>query len=411
MAEYIPNQSNSLSRAMRDEYGRLLSGVSGMVTSSIAEPIAGLNALVHGNPELVQQTRDRLTFGNPANLIPNNLSLPEWAQTGIGYFNESADRLGEISPVAGAALKTAPAFVGAFAAPQSRAAFANVTDDIGRYAAQNAGRQLPRAVQQGGYIGGVKSKTANIQKLEIAQQLREQGVDRDTIFRETDWYKDGDGHWKYEGDDSKSLMDKAGLQEMMDYGRRKQNKIMQHDDLYNAYPDAGDISTGGIAEGGAKGTHWSDFEGNGEVIGLDPRMVRESLSRKKIAASALDDTKSVNMHEVQHGIQDREGFSSGGNPEMFADDLDALVELNKMSYADMDDFQKEMFADLKNRLGKAKTPFEAYQRLGGEAEARNVQARLNMSMDERRAKPPWMTLDVPESELIYRGQVANGLMR
>lgn len=132
MAEYIPNQSNSLSRVMRDEYGRLLSGVSGMVTSSVAEPIAGLNALVHGNPELVQQTRDRLTFGNPANLIPNNLSLPKWAQTGIGYFNESADRLGEISPFAGAALKTAPAFVGAFAAPQSRAAFANVTDDIGR---------------------------------------------------------------------------------------------------------------------------------------------------------------------------------------------------------------------------------------------------------------------------------------
>jgi len=48
------------------------------------------------------------------------------------------------------------------------------------------------------------------------------------------------------------------------------------------------------------------------------------------------------------------------------------------------------------------SPFEQYQRLAGEAEARNVQSRLNMNIDERRSKPPWQTLDVPESELIVR---------
>lgn len=46
--------------------------------------------------------------------------------------------------------------------------------------------------------------------------------------------------------------------------------------------------------------------------------------------------------------------------------------------------------------------FQMYKRLTGEAEARNVQTRLPMSMQERIAKPPWQTLDVPENELINK---------
>ena len=53
----------------------------------------------------------------------------------------------------------------------------------------------------------------------------------------------------------------------------------------------------------------------------------------------------------------------------------------------------------------AQTPdmrYKIYKRLAGEAEARNVQTRKDMTMDQRRAKPPWKTLDVPEDELIFR---------
>ena len=39
-----------------------------------------------------------------------------------------------------------------------------------------------------------------------------------------------------------------------------------------------------------------------------------------------------------------------------------------------------------------------YRALAGEAEARNVQTRLNMTDAERRATPPWETVDVPESQ-------------
>jgi len=46
--------------------------------------------------------------------------------------------------------------------------------------------------------------------------------------------------------------------------------------------------------------------------------------------------------------------------------------------------------------------FDKYKRLAGEAEARNVQTRLDYDMNERIANPPWSTLDVPENELILR---------
>jgi len=150
MAEYIPDQSASLGRSLRDEYLRQLSGYAGLASSSIAEPIAGLNALFHADPDLVDKTRSRLTVGNPANVVPNNLTMPEWARTGIGYFNESADRLGAISPVAGAALKTAPAFVGAMLPSASRKAFSSVGGDIGNALANPSLRSGANAQQ--GYI-------------------------------------------------------------------------------------------------------------------------------------------------------------------------------------------------------------------------------------------------------------------
>jgi hypothetical protein len=55
-------------------------------------------------------------------------------------------------------------------------------------------------------------------------------------------------------------------------------------------------------------------------------------------------------------------------------------------------------------------PYEQYKRLAGEVEARNVQARMNMTPAERRAKAPWLTEDVPRSQQIVRGVTAGSLL-
>lgn len=78
-----------------------------------------------------------------------------------------------------------------------------------------------------------------------------------------------------------------------------------------------------------------------------------------------DDKRSTVLHELQHAIQDREGFAKGGS-------------------------------------GKE----ENYRRLAGEAEARATQARMNMTPAERRATFPYDSYDVPVDQLIVRGLLA-----
>jgi Mlc titration factor MtfA (ptsG expression regulator) len=112
--------------------------------------------------------------------------------------------------------------------------------------------------------------------------------------------------------------------------------------------------------------------------------------------------KSLALHELQHAIQQREGFAKGGGINEFTSDMDALAKLNNMSYSEMDDFQKAMYLDLRKKYKSAKTPEQAYNNLAGEAEARAVQSRMNMTPAQRRATFPEESYDVPMNELIVR---------
>lgn len=69
-----------------------------------------------------------------------------------------------------------------------------------------------------------------------------------------------------------------------------------------------------------------------------------------------------------------------------------------------DDAREHSALDRKFKQSKQQSDREVYQHLAGEAEARNVEKRLNMSMDERINTPPWQTLDVDENKLIVHGK-------
>ena len=83
--------------------------------------------------------------------------------------------------------------------------------------------------------------------------------------------------------------------------------------------------------------------------------------------------RSTALHELQHAVQQREGFETGGMP-------------------------KEFGRGFKNRpvdpkTGKQLTPFQTYQNLVGETEARLVQDRRNMNLGQRRFVPPYSQVD------------------
>lgn len=79
------------------------------------------------------------------------------------------------------------------------------------------------------------------------------------------------------------------------------------------------------------------------------------------------------MHEVQHAIQDVEGFAGGGN-------LSSLQN---------------------NREATAKEAYDYYRKIAGEVEARNVSTRLNMSAEERLNTLLSETEDVAREDQIF----------
>ena len=117
-----------------------------------------------------------------------------------------------------------------------------------------------------------------------------------------------------------------------------------------------------------------------------------------------DEKKSIILHEVQHIIQEIEGFAKGGSPEQFKlkgsekvydsfitkaeaerkPKLNALIDRLKNKDITKEEFKKlydEMpetkeVSKWKEIIANAKDPMSAYERLAGEQEARAVQAAL-----------------------------------
>ena len=168
-------------------------------------------------------------------------------------------------------------------------------------------------------FAGEKAITANVGKLDQAKAMLENGADEVEIWQKTGWFKDKDGAWKFEIGDSK-----ARLNPNFKSGGRL-GELLEHEELFKAYPELKDIKIKKISDEG------------GEKLGYyDP-------NKKEIAINNIGD-KSTLMHEVQHAIQEIEGFAKGSGAKG-----------------------------------------ENYRLSHGEAEARNVQNRLNLG-DKFRAK-------------------------
>lgn len=211
---------------------------------------------------------------------------------------------------------------------------------------------LAKFAPLGAMFLGAKAKTAMPDVLEYAQAMEKAGKSADEIWQTTGklgqpWFKGADGKWRFEIDDSKSYADLAEARTdgfSVGDGWPLDN-LFGHNDFYKAYPEIG--STEVVA--GERGSQFGVSRSG--KIGI-PINADDALARSKL------------LHEGQHLIQRNEGFPRGGNPE--------------------------------------KIGWDSYKRMSGEVEARNVQKRMNMSMDERIALPPWTTQDVPTEQQIVR---------
>lgn len=280
-------------------------------------------------------------------------------------------------------------------------------------------------------FAGEKALNANANKLSKAKAMLEKGEDEVGIWQKTGWFKDKDGAWKFEIDDSPAKIKNQNADKLGD--------LLEHKELFKAYPELKDIKIKKI------------IDEKVEKLGYyDP-------NKKEIAINNIGD-KSTLMHEVQRAIQDIEGFARGGEYDIvwnaavrtiekkYESELDKLEKIANEAWKKEEPLQKayiELFdKGLKDspkaqRLLKEREPYfkkgreannkirnikwaiedeknaitdkdmyEAYQKIHGEVEARNVQNRLNLNKKDR--VYPHETFDVnPNDTFVSREDGVN----
>lgn len=309
--------------------------------------------------------------------------------------------------------------------------------------AATGGMPMPRPVGSLGMFGGVRARTANMESLARAQQMYDQGFPQADVMQNTGWFKGQDGQWRFEIPDNTSTVDhtQAALGGAPDRAAPLPN-VLKHSALYEAYPDLANINVAARLDAGGMEGHYAL-----------PRTVGNRLL-EGIGAQAptRNDLRSVLLHEVQHAIQQREGFSSGASPEMFQQQGDADLALKAISWRNeiaakkaqnpnlsdrqleqqvIDDYvemgapdwipppearqvaldydtnpteQLQQVVDLYFPGGRVSpdTPRNMYERSAGEVEARNVQSRMNLTPEQRKMRVPWETQDTPYEIQILR---------
>jgi hypothetical protein len=286
-----------------------------------------------------------------------------------------------------------------------------------------------------GIMAGVGAKTADMAALSKAQKLSDAGADPAVIWQQTGWGKGPDGKWRFEIDDSGSAL-KLGyagsdnMRESLIDAYKKTGSLQRlpdvlgHKSATNAYPDLNSIHV---------------VPGKGGGAGFFPEENRLSLG--EIGAG---NAREAMLHEMQHAVQDAEGFAKGGSPEQF--NLRSLypgMRMDPASYlhqesmklsAQMNPVRDKLLEqyragaltasqvrdgmsaeakriglkDVQDTLWAARNPEQAYSSLAGEAEARLVQNRMNMSPAERSAQFPWEpsyfreASGVPIESLLFR---------
>jgi len=271
-----------------------------------------------------------------------------------------------------------------------------------------------------GTFAGVGAKTANLAQLGVAKKLKQAGVPDQEIHAQTGWtFGFADGKPRFEIDDSGASIKNPYPSKGQSFGdvlksdyatrggeARTINDLLSHQKLQDDYADEMKLKLVSQAGGGGS------FSGKGGNIALGNDL-------------PMYDAKSTTLHELQHAIQQREGFARGGNPAQMEREQEA-------AYATIQDLNKNMSqvftmmeeAKAAGDIGRVKylkdqydslmgtrqelipaaqaDAYEAYKSLAGEAEARLTQARMNMTGAERAASYPPSMFDVPVKDQIVR---------
>lgn len=286
---------------------------------------------------------------------------------------------------------------------------------------------------------------APLQSLDLAKRLIAEGASPEEAYRgsasdgATGWFQGADGRWRFEVSDKDATINPENFERLRAGNPVRPSELLSHPRLFEMYPNLNKINLGVVPQSEYDQGLMGSFNNRTNTLSLPPD---------------LKQAQSTMLHELQHGIQNSENFGTGGGSTAIKEALKSEILLEQMrasrramemrkqvmdrmfdtNYADPEqlskfrEFQaeserqiaseqgripalKQRFEELNptGRWGSLKD-YELYRRLAGETEARNVQNRMQMDLDERRASFPGTTQEYPNEEqyIRMRGERADG---
>ena len=274
-----------------------------------------------------------------------------------------------------------------------------------------------------GMFGGRLAATADREALARAEGMAARGAPREEIWRDTGWFQGRDGRWRFEIDDSNASLSNAATASAEYTGASRQGTIdpdlppglnpdytppafigdlstgLHHPNLYAAYP-LERTSPFAMRRG-----ETTDNSAVYPMYGAD----RSVVNQYWIEGPNDVARRNVTLHEVQHGLQKREGFSP--SRPIGREESHLMVERSRLINQQLEaerprtiwerlfgprrppHVPESLIDNLTRRIEQ--TGRVEYRNQLAEVEARNVEARSHLDPAGRRRIPPWETEDVP----------------
>ena len=222
--------------------------------------------------------------------------------------------------------------------------------------------------------------------LDTAKEMESANKSAEDIFIATGWEKGADNKWKYDLQE--------GVVEFKNKKNGKASEVVNYPELFKAYPKAKNIDIVFMNS--------DKFDG----------MYLPSKNRIMLSNNLSDsELKSTLLHEVQHFIQNEEGFAVGGTAQTIKDLYNARIKYEKNFSVKkvLNNIKNSLFKpnpesvkeDL-NKLSKlvSKSDEELYKSIAGEVEAFNVEKRAKMTSEQRKSSPISKTAEVPVGDQL-----------
>ena len=267
----------------------------------------------------------------------------------------------------------------------------------------------PRGLEGPRYMfAGTQARTADKSMLQQFTKNEAAGMDRNENLAATGWQRGRDGDWRFEIADNTAKLnwDRLEAPFNLDTGETfgTVRDVLDHSELLKAYPQLGDIK---IRTARLGDRVLGQFTEGKEIV------LNSDLSQYQRGETPL----KVVIHELQHAVQQIEGWARGGNPHEFYDVMQQqasdLADKINTKVAQMESLEKanrwpeaqELLKDVQ-RLRKRydsmgygsetsmrNISHDKYELLAGEVEARNTASRIDMSAEDRMFSPRQDTQD------------------